>query len=292
MIENLPIEIPSGSLSPEDLQDLQNAVVLLTSPSLTTKLTSIVGSPIEYLMDKMPKDASDKIQKVIETSLHKVFDVSANTMQNEKKKEASNKWHKFGAGLSGAIGGFFGFSAIMVELPVSTTIMMRSILDVARSEGFDITDPKTKLECLSVFGFTANEDKQDDSAESGYYASRIALNQIMSATAKELAVLTQGAAAKTIDTSIIGKALAQLISNIASRLSIPLTEKVAAQLVPGIGAAAGATINVMFTGFYQEMAKGHFTVKRLEQKYGEETVKCHFDQIRQANLAAQSINKE
>lgn len=90
MIENLPIEIPSGSLSPEDLQDLQNAVVLLTSPSLTTKLTSIVGSPIEYLMDKIPKDASDKIQKVIETSLHKVFDVSANTMQNEKKKHQTN----------------------------------------------------------------------------------------------------------------------------------------------------------------------------------------------------------
>ena len=107
MIENLPIEIQSDSLFPEDLQDLQNAVVLLTNPSLTTKLTSIVGSTIEYLMDKMPKDASDKIQKVIETSLHKVFDVSANTMQNEKK-ETSNKWHKFGARLSRAVGGFFG----------------------------------------------------------------------------------------------------------------------------------------------------------------------------------------
>nr|WP_283114711.1 EcsC family protein [Neisseria flavescens] len=50
------------------------------------------------------------------------------------------------------MGGFFGFSAIMVELPVSTTIMMRSILDVARSEGFDITDPKPNWNAFPYSG--------------------------------------------------------------------------------------------------------------------------------------------
>ncbi|NOL51980.1 EcsC family protein [Pelistega suis] len=271
----------SQTLETQDLRDLHTAVSLLTAPSLTAKMTSMVGSPVEYLMDKLPKGANEKIHGIIETALHKVVDVSASTMENQTQ-EASNKWHKFGAGVTGALGGFFGFSALLVELPVSTTIMMRSILDVARSEGFDITDYQTKMECIAVFGVTVNEDKSDDSAESGYYASRIALNQIMNATAKELSVLTQQAANKAIDTTAVGKVFAQLIHAVATRLGVPLTEKAAAQLVPGIGALAGATLNVMFTDFYQDIARGHFIIKRLEEKYGADEIKAQFDKIRLA----------
>lgn len=276
------------TLEANDLRDLHTAVALLTAPSLTAKMTSAVGGPVEYLMDKLPKGANEKVHAIIEKALHKVFDVSARTMENETK-EASNKWHKFGAGVSGALGGFFGFSALLVELPISTAIMMRSILDVARSEGFDITDYQTKMECIAVFGVTVNEDKSDDTAESGYYASRIALNQIMNVTAKELSILTQQAANKTIDTTVLGKAFAQLIHAVATRLGVPLTEKLAAQLVPGIGAVAGATLNMMFTDFYQDIARGHFIIKRLEEKYGADEIKTQFDKIRLAKVKPVSV---
>ena len=43
-------------------------------------------------------------------------------------------------GASGAIGGAFGLASVAVELPISTTIMLRSIADIARSEGFDVRD--------------------------------------------------------------------------------------------------------------------------------------------------------
>ncbi|WP_293203753.1 EcsC family protein [Neisseria sp.] len=267
----------------QDFDELKQAVALLTSPSLTAKMTAIVGSPVEYLLDKLPKGAADKVNQIIQTALHKVFDASASTM-NSEKTEASTKTHKLMAGVTGAVGGFFGFTALAAELPISTAIMMRSILDVARSEGFNINDYQTKLECIAVFGFTVNEDKDDDSAESGYYASRIALSQIMNVTSKELLVLTQGTTAKVIDTSTIGKALAQIIQAVATRLGVPLTEKVAAQLVPGIGTVAGATLNVMFTDFYQDIARGHFIVKRLESKYGESHVRQQFNLIRHQNI--------
>lgn len=39
----------------------------------------------------------------------------------------------------------------------------------------------------------------------------------------------------------------------------------AAQVVPVIGALTGATLNTMFTDYYQDMARGHFIVKRLEK---------------------------
>lgn len=83
----------------------------------------------------------------------------------------------------------------------------------------------------------------------------------------------------------VGKWLAELIQKIAARFGIVISEKVAAQAVPVVGAATGALINVMFTDFYQDMAHGHFTVKRLEKKYGYDVVKQEFERIgRRKNL--------
>ena len=42
-----------------------------------------------------------------------------------------------------------------------------------------------------------------------------------------------------------------------------LGQKIAAQSVPLIGAAAGASINFAFVGYYQEMARVRFGLKRL-----------------------------
>ncbi len=51
-----------------------------------------------------------------------------------------------------------------------------------------------------------------------------------------------------------------------------VTEEAAAKAVPIVGAAAGGTINYLFMDHFQEMARGHFIVKRLEQKYGTAAV--------------------
>src|ERR1700722_15766104 len=59
--------------------------------------------------------------------------------------------HRALATASGAAGGTFGLAALPVELPVSTTIMLRSIADIARSEGEDLSDPETALACVEVF---------------------------------------------------------------------------------------------------------------------------------------------
>jgi hypothetical protein len=39
---------------------------------------------------------------------------------------------------TGGVGGLFGLPALAIELPISTTIMLRSIADIARSEDEDI----------------------------------------------------------------------------------------------------------------------------------------------------------
>ncbi|MBZ8465568.1 EcsC family protein, partial [Escherichia coli] len=76
-----------------------------------------------------------------------------------------------------------------------------------------------------------------------------------------------------------GKWLASLIEKVATRFGIVITEKMAAQVVPVIGALTGATLNTMFTDYYQDMARGHFIVKRLEKKYGNELIKAEYIKI-------------
>ncbi|MNT82195.1 EcsC protein family protein [compost metagenome] len=76
-----------------------------------------------------------------------------------------------------------------------------------------------------------------------------------------------------------GKLLAKLVEKVAARFGVVITEKFAAQAVPIVGAAAGATLNTMFTDYYQDMARGHFIVRRLELKYGEEVVRSCYDRI-------------
>ena len=103
----------------------------------------------------------------------------------------------FGAMLAGAAGGAFGWASLPVELPLSTTIMLRSIADIARANGESINDIETQLACLMVFSMGGNSSG-DDATESGYFATRIALTKSMADAASYLAqqgVINQGAPA-------------------------------------------------------------------------------------------------
>jgi hypothetical protein len=52
-----------------------------------------------------------------------------------------------------------------------------------------------------------------------------------------------------------------------------VSEKFAAQSVPVIGALGGASLNLLFITHFQQMAEAHFTVRRLERRYGEVLIK-------------------
>ncbi|EHL8011085.1 EcsC family protein, partial [Escherichia coli] len=182
--------------------------------------------------------------------------------------EASTKTNKFFAAVSGAVGGTFGFSALAIELPLSTTIMLRSVADIARSEGFDLDKVETKQACLEVFAL-GGPSENDDAVDTAYYATRSFTAEAMQILSKELSeIATKKAsvnAAMNLTPTQTGKWLATLIEKVATRFGIVITEKTAAQVVPVIGAFAGATLNIMFTDYYQDMARGHFIIKRLEK---------------------------
>jgi hypothetical protein len=73
--------------------------------------------------------------------------------------------------------------------------------------------------------------------------------------------------------------LVKLITTIASRFSIVITEETAAKAVPVVGAVSGGAINYLFMNHFQEMARGHFVVKRLEKKYGMKRVEEAYKEL-------------
>jgi hypothetical protein len=50
-------------------------------------------------------------------------------------------------------------------------------------------------------------------------------------------------------------------------------------MVPILGAAGGATINALFIDHFQQMASGHFIVRRLEKIHGAEPVRLAYEKL-------------
>ena len=62
-----------------------------------------------------------------------------------------------------------------------------------------------------------------------------------------------------------------------SNKSLQVSQKAAAMAIPLVGAAGGATINYLFVDHFQAMSRGHFTIRRLERKYGAEAVRNAYE---------------
>ncbi|MDW5288663.1 EcsC family protein [Formosa sp. PL04] len=258
------------SLSDLHIQELTTAVELLENPSMAAKITNVIGMPIEKAIGFLPDNWQDNIGKITQKSLIKATEAAIWSIDDKHVEKPSNLWHKFGVALSGGVGGFFGLPGLAIELPLSTTIMLRSIADVARSQGESLSDYETKLACMEVFAL-GGESTSDDDAESGYFVVRAAL-------ANSITEATRFVATKKISEES-APALVKFIVNVAARFNVLVTEKAAAQAIPAIGAVGGGIINTLFIDHFQDVAKGHFIVRRLERLYSPEIVKTWYNAI-------------
>jgi len=257
-------------ISTEDLEQLRQAKQILENPSLAARITNVIGVPFEKGMEFLPQKLADVVSGATEKALQAAFKLALKTMDNQVGEQSDDILHKIVVVATGAGGGVFGLPALAIELPVSTTIMLRSIADIARSHGEDLRDVESKLACLEVFALGGRSPK-DDASETGYFAVRAALAKTVSEAAQYIAergLAKEGA-----------PPLARLIIQIAERFGIQVSEKVATQAVPVIGAAGGALINFIFIDHFQNMARGHFTVRRLERKYGADIVKEEYKKL-------------
>jgi hypothetical protein len=257
----------------KDYNDLRTAVNLLEKPGLSIRLINLLGYPIEGIIKALPRWIRQVMGYMATRAVGTAFYVALSTMDKKRHGRPFRWSHRAMVLASGAVGGFFGLPGLVVELPISTTLMLRSIADIARSEGEDLSPIDTHLACITVFAL-GGRPKSDDAAETAYYAVRAALARALSEAAEFVAqrgIMEEGA-----------PMVIRVMGNLAFRFGIIVTDKMAAEMVPVLGALGGASINLLFISHFQAVARGHFIVRRLERKYGPESVKREYETLLKA----------
>ena len=252
-----------------DRQALAAAVRRLETPGFAGRMTALAGRPADLVARALPGPAAGMVARAAQSALTRALDIALFSLRHQRFT-GGRVVHSALASACGAVGGAFGLAALAVELPVSTAIMLRAIAAVARDEGENLGDPETGLVCLEVFALGRTGRAMAES-EGGYFAVRAMLAGGLAQAAD--AVLNKG-------TAHGGSALAlRYLSPIATRFGAVVSEKLAAQAVAVVGAVGGAAVNLAFAEHFQDLARGHFTVRRLERVYGAEAVRAEYDRL-------------
>jgi EcsC protein family len=271
VLENVPDEVSGESLTEDDLAALRSAIQALEHPSFVARLGNMIGKPLELIGQALPASAAQIITGATTKGLEVALKVALRTMRGTPRP-GSQLLHKALATASGAAGGAFGLAMLPIEVPVSTIIMLRSIAEIARAEGENLSDPEAALSCVQVFALGGRAGA-DDGSESGYFAVRGVLAKSVTEAARYVAergIVEEGA-----------PILVRFITQVAARFGVVVTQKAAAQAMPVIGALGGAAVNYAFIEHFQDVARGHFTVRRLERVYGKGLVQKEYERLAQ-----------
>ena len=266
------LPVPTTRLSHEDRAALEAAVAALEKTSFARRLAQLAGRQIGFAGKVMPPQLQQASALAARRALEAGLRVALRSLDGKPARDGRLR-HRQLAMASGALGGAIGFAGLPLELPISTTIMLRAIADIARSEGEDLSDPQTAMACLEVFALGGHGD-DEKIMEGGYLALRGLFAKSVSDAAAYVA--RSGVAAES------APALARLIGMISARFGVVVSQKTAAQAAPVIGAISGAVVNLAFTEHFQTLASGHFTVRRLEREYGAHEVQAEYARIARA----------
>ncbi len=198
------------------------------------QVLNLIGGQAENLLDNLPASVRDRLGDATEAALRQAMRAahSSRAVVGDQPE-----WlNKVATAAMGAAGGAGGLPTALVELPVTTTVLLRAIQGVAVEYGFDPNAENVQFDCIQVFA-AAGPLERDDGADIAFLSTRLALR---------------------------GAPLNTLIARVAPRLAAVLGQKMAAQAVPLIGAVAGAATNYAYTSYYQEIAHVHFALRKLE----------------------------
>lgn len=268
------VHFDTSKMSPADHAALIDAVRRLEQVGPALRLSRMVGRKLNFAKDFAPERVSRIIDNAAMAAMRAALRAAIGSLAGRPMRNR-NRAHQFMAAASGAAGGALGLVSLPIELPLTTTVMLRSIADIARAEGENLDNPEAALACLEVFAL----DGRDISAnvtESGYFAVRTLLARSVTEAARYIA------GRSLVDET--APAMIRLLAQLATRFGFVVSQKMLAQATPALGALGGAAINFAFIDHFQSLAKGHFTVRRLERIYGAPFVREEYQRIAAARI--------
>jgi hypothetical protein len=266
---------------------VREAVKYLEEPTWSMRLAQALGVPLQRVTDTVVPDkvaqlGTDVLVKATDWAAASISGtelVQTDVQQAMDKSEWTGFWHKLASVCTGAAGGTLGIGGLAVELPVTTLVMLRSIVSIAKDFGEELSHPETRLECVSVFGY-GGFGTEDATMDSSYLTSRIAMSQLIRDASRFLANSGTVSLAEAIRKGT-APALVKFVGRVAAQFNIRVSQKFLAQGLPLFSIATAATINAAFTDYYSRVARYHFGLRSLERKYGSESVRRLYRQEQQ-----------
>ncbi len=212
---------------------------------------NFVGGQVEDGLKLLPAGTRGQIDALARSALRQSYDAAQKSSKGMGRNIGSDRIHKIMGTLSGALGGLGGLPTSIAELPVATTVIFRAVHHVAVEHGEDPDAEATRLECLAVFG-AGGPGTADDGVDTAFIGARLSLS---------------------------GAAVNGLISKVAPKFAAVLSQKLATQAVPILGAAAGAGTNYAFVDYYVAMAHVHFGLRKLSRLHGDTAVSDYFHKV-------------
>jgi hypothetical protein len=259
----------STALSLPNQKALQRAFLVLEDPRFAARLADYAGQPVKRVLHMLPKTANARLNDAIKTAILHCLRLAIGSLEPASKRRPEALVSTLLVGLTGGVSGLLGATALPLELPLTTTIMLRSIAEIARRGGEDLSTLDARLACVEVLALGAGNSEVG--TDVGYFAARALLSKL--AGDASALILERGVA------GVSAPAVNRLAQEIAARFGIVISERVAAGALPVLGALGGATVNTIFMNHFQRIARGHFTVRRLERQYGVDMVRRYYEAL-------------
>lgn len=194
----------------------------------------------------LPANLQTRLRGLAEAALGRAFDIAvvgfrdgaAVRAHNDRLAGRAAQAMVVASGLAGGVG---GVSLFLPDIGFTTVAIMREIARIAREEGEDLGSADGRRACLEVFALKGIGAEPGES-ELGYFSARAMMR---------------------------GTPMVMLVSEVASRYGLALGQKLSLQMIPVAGALCGASLNAAFLAHYQELARAHFTIRRLERTHGD-----------------------
>ena len=243
----------AAAVDPASQAELTRAMARLEGGGgLVVRLADVVGGALGRTVQfgtrslGMVPGAQDAVRKVVEVALKRAFDIAVLRLGQEGQLGQSRRLAGPLVFLSGAVGGFVGMGGFVPDATVTTLAIMREIARIAVEEGEDLADPDARAACLQVFALNAGQGNGAE-PETSYFSTRFVMQ---------------------------GRPMTMLLTDVARRFGVTLSQKFALQAVPVVGALAGASLNAAFLTHYRELARAHFTIRRLERRFGADAIRA------------------
>jgi hypothetical protein len=261
----------SCGFSGEDRRCLETAYRHLEYPSFAAHLANAIGMPVEQGLKLMPPHWYRRMHRPIEAAVGSLLEYAIGRIGRNRALLRPERFYRYVGVGAGALGGLLGGPALVLELPFTTLVILTAIAEIARDEGEDLARMDTRLACLEVFAL-GGRSGGDDAADTGYYGLRLTLEMSVAQASRH--VVEHGLSRNG------APAINRLILAVSERFGLVLSEKAAAELVPVVGALGGAVVNDLFIRHFQDMARSHFALRRLERKFGRDFIEAEYEKLR------------